>query len=204
MVQVAEGGLNEIGNMLIRLRELSMQAATDTISDVERGFINKEVQNLKSEIERISQTTKFNGIDLLKGEGEQIELQIGTGSSKEKDRLSIDVSQFGAGVHHLNLEDVDTSSKEVSQKNLDKLDFAIQKVSENRASLGALQNRLLSTNQNLMVAEENISAANSRIRDADVAYESAELTKRNILTQAGTATLAQANNSSMLALKLIG
>lgn len=204
LVQVAEGGLNEVGNMLIRMRELSIQSASDTIGDKERGFIDKEVQNLKQEIDRISKVTKFNGIDVLSGQGPELELQIGVGSSAEKDRLSFNVQDYDSSMEKLGIADVATNTKQDAQANFDKLDAAISKVSENRSTMGALQNRLQSTYNNLMVSDENLSAANSRIRDADIALESAELTKRNILTQSGTATLAQANNNSMLALKLVG
>ena len=204
LVQVAEGGLNEVGNMLIRMRELSIQAATDTIGDKERGFTDKETQSLKEEIDRISRTTKYNGVDLISGLGKDLDFQVGIGANPEVDRLHYKSSEFNTTLEALGLTDVSTATKEGAQNNLAMLDNAISKVSENRASFGAMQNRLTSTMSNLQVSDENISAANSRIRDADVAAESAELTKRNILSQAGTATLAQANQNSMLALKLIG
>jgi len=203
LVQVAEGGLNEVGNMLIRMRELSIQSATDTITDKERSFTDKEVQSLKAEIDRIAKTTKFNGVELISGTGPDLEFQVGTGPSAENDRLAFKANRYDSTLGALGMDSVSTATKADSQSNLEKLDMAISKVSENRADFGALQNRLQSTMNNLMVTDENISAANSRIRDADVAAESAELTKRNILTQAGVSTLAQANNSSMLALKLL-
>jgi len=203
LVQVAEGGLNEVGNMLIRMRELSIQAASDTIGDKERGFINKEVQSLKAEVDRIALTTKFNGAELLSGKGEKLDFQVGINNSPELDRLSFDAGRFESTGNTLGITSVSTESKEHAVSNLEHLDGAISKVNENRAEFGALQNRLQSTLSNLMISDENISAANSRIRDADVAAESAELTKRNILTQAGVSTLAQANSNSSLALKLI-
>ncbi|MBI3543973.1 MAG: flagellin FliC [Deltaproteobacteria bacterium] len=204
LVQVAEGGLNEVSSMLIRMRELSIQSASDTLSDTERSFTDKEVQQLKNEIGRISQNTKFNGTSLLSGEGPQLEFQVGTHGDPEKDRLHYDVASASSTVESLGINDVNTGSRESSQMNLQVLDEAISKVSGTRANFGAMQNRLQSTVNNLDVYNENISAANSRIRDADVASESAELTKRNILTQAATATLAQANQENVLALKLIG
>ncbi|MBI2607064.1 MAG: flagellin FliC [Deltaproteobacteria bacterium] len=203
LVQVAEGGLNEVGNMLIRMRELSIQAATDTLTDVERGFVDKEVQSLKAEVDRIAKTTKYNGVEVLSGSGQDLQFQIGVHSSAELDRLYFKPSEYDATLGRLGLDGISTVSREDSQSNLDKLDSAITVVSENRASFGALQNRLQSTMANLQVSHENLSAANSRIRDADIAAESAELTKRNILTQSGTATLAQANQNSTLALKLL-
>ena len=203
LVQVAEGGLNEVGNMLIRMRELSIQAASDTIGDLERGFTDKETQSIKEEIQRISQTTKYNGVELLSGSGKDLEFQVGIGAHPEHDRLRYKAGDYDSTVATLGVTDVSTATKESAQTNLSFIDRAISKVSENRASFGAMQNRLQSTMSNLQVSEENIAAANSRIRDADIAAETAELTKRNILSQAGTSTLSQANQNSMLALKLI-
>lgn len=202
-MQVAEGGLNEVSSMLIRMRELSIQSASDTLSDTERSFTDKEVQALKGEVQRISQNTRFNGNELLSGQGNKLEFQVGTGGHPERDRIMYDTATASATVESLGIGDVHTGSRESSQANLAKLDAAIQNVSGTRANFGAMQNRLQSTVNNLNVSEENISAANSRIRDADVALESAELTKRNILTQAATSTLAQANQNGMLALKLL-
>jgi len=203
LVQVAEGGLNEISNMLIRMRELSIQSASDTISDRERAFTDRETQNLKLEVDRIANTTRFNSVDLLNGTGENLEFQVGTGSNAERNRISYDPAMYNATSEALGITEVSTASKPGAQMNLDKLDEAISRVSSNRAGIGAMQNRLQSTFNNLQVSDENISAANSRIRDADVAMESAELTKRSILTQAGVSTLAQANQNGVLALKLI-
>jgi flagellin len=234
LIQTAEGGLNEVQNILIRLRELSMQSASDTVGDVERSFTNKEVQNLVSEVQRISQVTKFNGKALLDGgvavkdefikanggkppgEGQMLpttlELQVGTHNTPSEDRMVYDLASADATTQHLGLSSVDeqgvvktmsVATKADAQGNLGKLDEAIRMVNDNRAGFGALQNRLQSTINNLQVADENLSAANSRIRDVDVAAESAELTKRNILMNAGTSMLAQANSNNMLALKLI-
>lgn len=203
LVQVAEGGLNEISNILIRMRELSIQSASDTISDRERAFTDREVQALKLEVDRIANTTKFNDVDLLNGSGDKLEFQVGTGADATRNRIEYDPAAYNATVDSLGIEGVSTAKKVDSQENLMKLDEAIARVSSNRAGFGAMQNRLQSTFSNLQVSDENISAANSRIRDADVAMETAELTKRNILTQAGVATLAQANQNGVLALKLI-
>lgn len=204
LVQVAEGGLNEIGNILIRMRELSIQSASDTIGDAERQFTNKEVESLKAEISRIAESTRFNGMSLLNGQGENLEFQVGTGSNPERDRLMYDSRLLDAKASALGVDTITTATRQDSQSNLEKLDSAIMAVSANRAQLGAMQNRLSSTMNNLMVSSENLSAANSRIRDTDIAASTAELTKRNILTQAGVATLAQANQGSTLALRLIG
>ena len=203
LIQTAEGGLNEIQNILIRLRELSMQAATDTLGDVERGFTNKEVQNLVTEMQRIAEVTRFNGKDLLNGTGGVLEFQVGTHNNPEQDRMMYDTSSADATVAKLGLQGLSVSTKQDAQTNLSRLDDAIRIVNDNRANFGAIQNRLQSTIANLSIADENLSAANSRVRDVDVALESSELTKRNILMQAGTAMLAQANSNGMLALKLI-
>ncbi len=204
LVQVAEGGMSEIGNILTRFRELSIQAASDTIGDKERGFINKEVTQLRSEIDRISSSTEFNGHKLLAGQGENLEIQVGLNNSKEMDRFQFDTQKLNVSASALGIADVNTESKEAAQHNLEKIDGAIKMLSENRSEVGALQNRLGSTVSNLQIYEENLSAARSRIYDVDMASETAELTKTNILSQAGTAVLSQANNNSMSALKLLG
>ncbi len=203
MVQVAEGGLNEVGNILIRFRELSIQAASDTIGDTERGFVDKEVQQLKNEVDRISKTTEFNGRALLSGEGGIVEIQVGTHNNPEHDRFVYNTTETQTGLESLGLSDVSALTKESAQNNLDMIDKSISKLSENRAHLGALQNRLESSINNLKIYDENLSAARSRIYDADIASEVSELTKNNILANAGTSVLGQANANSQLALKLI-
>ena len=204
MVQVAEGGMNEVGNILTRFRELSIQGASDTIGDKERGFINKEVLQLRGEIDRISATTEFNGKKLLQGEGDKLEIQVGLNNSPEHDRFVFDTQKLNTTASALGVADVNTETKEASQMNLEKIDNAIKMLSENRAEVGALQNRLGSSINNIQTYEENLSSARSRIYDVDVASETAELTKSNILSQAGTAVLSQANNNAMGALKLLG
>lgn len=203
MIQTAEGGMNEIGNILIRFRELSIQAASDTIGDTERGFIDKEVQQLKTEIDRISNSTEFNGRKLLNGEGDVMEVQVGLNNRPEEDRFTYDIAKTNSTMDHLGIGDITVADKESAQSNLESVDQAISTLVENRAELGALQNRLVSTVNNLNIYDENLSAANSRIRDADLAYESAELTKNNILTSAGVSVLSQANQNNTLALKLV-
>lgn len=204
MVQTAEGGLNEIGNIVTRLRELGIQAASDTVGNVERGFLNKEVTQLKSEIDRIAGSTKWGTSGLLDGSTEAFDFQVGIFNSPEEDRISFDASQNVAKLDALGLSGIDYTTKEGAQEALTSLDVAQDNVNGMRANLGALQNRLTSTSDNLGVLEENMSAANSRIRDTDVAMASSEMTRNNILTQAGVSTLAQANQVNGLALKLIG
>ncbi len=204
MVQVAEGGLNEIGNIIVRLRELGIQASSDTIGDRERGFINMEVQQLKDEAERIASVTTWGTTKLLDGSSPTFDFQVGLFNDDFEDRISFPAGDNSAKLSDLGIEDVDYTQKEGAQVALQQLDDAQVRVNEMRSNLGALQNRLSSTVNNLLISEENLSAANSRIRDTDVAEASAELTKNNILLQAGTAALAQANQMNQAALNLIG
>ncbi len=204
MIQTAEGGMNEIGNILVRFRELSIQGASDTIGDNERAFIDKEVQQLRSEIDRISQSTEFNGQKLLAGESKQLEIQIGQGNKAEADRFSFDLADSDVSADRLGVSSLSVRDKASAQANLDVIDSAINSLSSSRANLGAMQNRLQSVVNNLGVYDENLSAARSRIFDIDMASETAEMAKNNILSQAGTSVLSQANQNPMLALKLIG
>ncbi len=204
LVQVAEGGLNEMSNMLIRLRELAVQASSDTVGDTERKFTDVEYQQLKSEIQRISEVTEFNGRDLLNGTGGIIDIQVGTHNDPFKDRISFNASAANASLESLGLTAENVASKESAQMSLSNVDNALTSINAMRANFGAMQNRLTSTTTNLAIADENLSAANSRVRDADVAAETAELTRNNILMQAGVSVLGQANNISQMALKLLG
>lgn len=204
MIQVAEGGLTEISNIMTRLRELSVQAASDTVGDVERGFTDKEYQNLVSEVTRIAESTEFNGRSLLNGEGEQLDWQVGTNNKEGIDRITFNPSEIEARADQLFVDGTNVLTKVDAQENLEKIDMAINKINEGRAGLGAMQNRLQSTMNNLSIKTENLSAANSRIRDTDVASESAKLARANILTAASSSVLAQANSSGNQALKLIG
>lgn len=203
MVQTAEGGLNEIGNIIVRLRELGIQASSDTVSDVERGFVDKEVQQLKSELQRISSVTTWGKTKLLDGSTPAFDFQVGIYNIDSEDRITFDASQNVATLDALNLAGVDYTTKQGAQEALSFLDAAQESVNGMRSNLGALQNRLLSTTQNLGVFEENMSAANSRIRDTDMAHASSELTRNTIMLQASTSALAQANTASNVALNLI-
>ena len=203
MVQTAEGGLNEVGNIIVRMRELGIQAASDTVSEAERGFVDKEVQQLKSELNRIASVTTWGKTKLLDGSTPQFDFQVGIFNSEGEDRISFDAKENVATLDSLNLAGLDYNSKEGAQNALVSLDAAQENVNGMRANLGALQNRLLSTVSNLGVTEENMSAANSRVRDTDLANASAELTRNNIMLQASTSALAQANQSAQAALTLI-
>lgn len=204
MIQVAEGGLNEVSNILVRLRELSVQAASDTIGDQERQFTDLEYQQLTKEIDRIAQSTQFNGTKLLTGEGDVKDFQIGTGNDSFADRISYSPKDTNASLSSLGLDGSKVTAKKDAQNNLAKIDDAINSVNGNRANLGALQNRLQSTISNLDVKVENLSASNSRIRDTDFAAATSELASQQIIQNASTAVLAQANTSQSGALRLIG
>ncbi len=203
LVQVTEGGLNEISNILIRLRESGVQAASDTIGDVERSFTDREFQSLKEELQRIAESTSFNGTPLLSGREENIDIQVGTRNTAN-DKLSYNTKFADARLQALGMQMEKVTDKLSAQESLSKIDTSITKVNEIRSTLGAMQNRLQSTVNSIAISDENLSAANSRIRDTDIAAESSELMKQNILQQAGTAVLSQANSSQQLALKLLG
>jgi flagellin len=204
LVQTAEGGLNEIGNIIVRMRELGIQAASDTVSDVERSFVNKEVEQLKEEMQRIALSTKWGKTALLDGSSPSFDFQVGVHNSETEDRITFNASENVATLDSLGMAGVDFTSKEGAQSALEVLDQGQENVNRQRANLGALQNRLVSTTTNLSVLEENMSAANSRIRDTDVAFSAAEQARNTVLLQANTSTLAQANQKDALALKLIG
>lgn len=204
MVQTAEGGLNEISNIITRMRELGIQASSDTIGDNERTFVDKEIQQLKNEIQRIASVTTWGTTKLLDGSTPIFDFQVGIYNNDFEDRISFDSSVNVATLDALGLSGLDYTSKQGAQTALEQLDAAQLNVNGMRSNLGALQNRLSSTVNNLMISEENMSAANSRIRDTDVAEASAELTRNSIMLQASTAALAQANQSNTLALSLIG
>ena len=171
MVQVAEGGLNEVSNIVTRLRELGIQASSDTVGEKERGFIDTEVQQLKSEMERIANTTSWNTTKLLDGSTPVFDFQVGLYSS-ENDRIQFDTSQNVATLEALGLTDVDFTTKEGARSSLALLDDSQSSINGMRSNIGALQNRLTSTVDTLAVTEENLAAANSRIRDTDVAQAS--------------------------------
>ena len=204
MVQVAEGGLNEVSNILVRLRELGVQAASDTVGDRERQFLDKEVQQLKLEMDRIAQTTKYGTTNLLDGTGGEFSFQIDINNDEFQDRISFDAGAQSVRLSELDMEGLDYSTKDGAREALEVIDTAQFTVNGHRATLGAIQNRLISTQENLGTAIENVSAANSRIRDTDIASATAELTQNQVLLNASTGILAQANVQPQAALRLIG
>jgi flagellin len=203
LVQVAEGSMNELSSILIRLRELAVQSASDTIGPVERQFLNVEYDQLVSEIDRIADSTEFNGTQLLAGVGSIMDFQVGIRNNPEIDRISFDSSKADANSAALGINLTSVADKASAQNSLSAIDNALMSVSAMRADFGALQNRLQTTVSNIANSVENMSAANSRIRDVDVAEETSEMTKNNVLLQAGTSVLAQANQSANVALSLL-
>lgn len=216
LVQTAEGGLNEAQNILSRMRELAIQAASDTIGNEERKLAEMEYQQIKQELDRISKVTEYNGTKLLDGSGGIFDIQVGVQNNPFNDRISFDSGKVNASIESLGLgetadEDGEVShagvsilSKEAARESLDRVDSALGAVAASRASLGAVQNRLQSTINNLQVAGENMSAANSRIVDADYAKEISENARLNILANAGISALAATNQRNSLVLKLLG
>ena len=233
LVQVADGGLNEVSNIMIRLRELSVQAASDTIGQRERKYLNQEYFQLKDEIDRIAISTEFNGTRLLTGNHEipeemvadhnypPLEIQVGKDYYVNADSLErknptniirIDLSKLNAftdGEGSLGLgstldpEGTRVDSKQRAQLSINQLDKAMQMVASYRADLGAIENRLEKTDKAIAIQVEALSAAKSRIKDVDFASETANMTQQNILQQAGAAVLAQANQQPQIALKLL-
>ena len=219
MVQVAEGSMNEMSNILTRMRELATQSASDTISNNEREYTNREYVQLVDEIDRISNTTEFNGIKLLGGEDangfDELSIHVGTGDGSEEntDRisLSLEAMKINAGdVLGLGKEDEigpqsagDDFSSENAAEKLSVIDDALKTVASSRATLGSKQSRLNSTINNLSVAIENASTSKSRIKDVDFASETANMTQNRILTQAGVSVLGQASQLPEMALSLL-
>ena len=204
LIQVAEGGLNELTNILIRLRELSIQSSSDTLSNKERSLSDIEFQQLTKELDRISSVTRFNGKNLLDGSGEKYEFQVGIKNDSFLDRIHFDSQRIDVTASSLDIDGLNVSKKENARDSLEKIDQAMSKIVEGRAELGAIHNRLTSASKNLEISIENQSEAKSRIMDTDYAVESSNNVRNNILVQTGTAVLAQTNLASQSALKLIG
>ena len=198
VVQTAESSVAEINNNLNRARELAIQASTGTLSDADRTIIDEEFQALDDEINRIATQTEFNGISLLDGTGD-IDIQVGLDQGEQITINAIDVQSATLGIAAL-----DVSTQAGAQAALDSLDTAINSVNSERGSLGSIQNRLSSAFNSILATREGLSQAESRIRDVDVAAESADLTRNSILQQAATSILSQANTQPQLALSLLG
>jgi len=201
LIQTAEGSMDEVSNILLRMKELAEQSLNGTLSDTDRGYLNAEYSALTSEIGRISDGVDFNSVKLLDGSGGTVAIQVGIGNAASDSvavDLSADLDASGLGLSAM----VDTASN--ASLAMDEIDDAISTVVSARGEFGAVQNRLESSIRNINMMAENLSAANSRIRDVDVAYETSNMTSYQILQQAGVAMLAQANMTTGLAMNLLG
>lgn len=204
VVQIADGAMDEISNILIRMRELTMQSVTGTVTNDQRGHLDAEFQTLMEEITRIGEGVDFNGISLLDGSAGILDLHVGIGDSASSS-IDLDLSDsFTAGGLALTTLNIATLPGPSAQPVMPVLDQAMQTLNEGRARLGAMQNRLESTIRVNLNYQENLSAANSRIRDVDVARETSELTSAQILQQVAVSMLSQANTAPNIALRLLG
>jgi len=199
LVQTGEGALDEVSSILLRMKELAEQSLNGTLSDTDRGYLDSEYTALSSEIDRIAASTEFNGVSLLGGSLDvDIQVGIGTNSSDSVNvAVSTNMNASGIGISTA----IDTSAHATSA--MDEIDDAIATVTSTRSSFGAIQNRLESSIRAIDMTAENLSAANSRIRDVDIAKETSRMTSYQILQQAGVSMLAQANMSTGLAMALM-
>ncbi len=203
LVQTAEGGLNETSNILVRLRELTIQAASDTVGDKERGFLDKEYQQLMKEVDRISDSTAFNGTNLLNGEGKgSMDFQVGSFAG-EQNKITFDSSETNSSSENIGVGGTTIGSKDDALSSIASVDSAIEKVSSQRSNLGAIQSRLQSTIKNLETQTINQDSARSVIQDVDVADASAKLASNQVVKNAAISTLSQANGIPNSALRLI-
>ena len=200
-VQTAEGALAEVHDMLQRMNELAIKASNDTMTSVDRGYIDAEVQQLKTEIDRVRSTTTFNEMNLLTGEFTGKNLQVGAEAGQF---IEISIGNMDCDTLGLSATSVAGSTNGNAQTAIDDIKAALQEVSTQRSSLGAVQNRLEHTIKNLDNVVENTTSAESAIRDTDMASEMVKYSNNNILAQAGTSMLAQANQSNQNVLSLLG
>jgi flagellin len=201
LVQVSEGSLNEINSILIRLRELGVQASSDNIGDTEREFLDTEAKQLIEESNRIAKTTRFGNKKLLDGNGEELEFHVGPFGDEDniiKYNMKADATNSALGI-----DGISVATKGDARSTLQTVDDALVKIGKMRADFGAVQSRLGITVSNLDIQYENLSAANSRIRDTDVAFESAEVASSSILQNAAVSVMAQANQQPASALRLL-
>lgn len=202
LLQTADSALFEVNNIVIRMKELAVSASSDTNGDYERGLLNEEYQALKEELYRISETTMFNGRPLLNGQGGAIEIQVGPNNEDMLDRIAVGLD-FEVNPDSMNLAGLEISDREGAREALDPIGDALRTIASTRGKIGAGESRLSTTLRSLTQYEENTAAAFSQIRDADIAHETAEFAKLNILNQAGIAILSQANAAPNAVLKLL-
>ena len=203
MVQTAEGATAEVSNIVKRMRELAVQSASETLASTERQYIQDEYQELAAEVDRISSVTEFNGVALTDGSDTQLNIQVGAQSSSAN-RITITMGDLRSTVLGIDTGSIDLSSATGAQTAIDTFDTALDAVNGYRSDYGSSQNRMDSALTNLETYAESLAAAESQIRDADFAFETAEMAKYQIMQQAGTSILAQANLINQGAVNLIG
>ncbi len=202
VIQTAEGATDEVSDILVRMRELAVQSSSETLNDDERAYIQDEFEQLSDEIERIAQATTFNGLALADGTNSTLDVQVGINNSAD-DRIAIVLGDLTASALGVDTGSVDLSSVTGAQAAIDVFDTALDSVNSIRSDYGAVQNRLDSALSNMETYVENLESAESQIRDADFAYETAELARNQILQQAGVSVLAQAKNMNQGVLNLL-
>jgi flagellin len=203
MVQTAEGGLNEVTNILSRMRELSVEASSGVLQATERAYLATEFTALQGEIERIADGTEFNGFNLSDGSTATVDVQVGIFNVAAEDRITVTLQDAQTATLGVDTASIDLGAAANAQAAITAIDTALDSVNDSRADYGAIQNRLTSALRNLENYTENLVEAESRIRDVDFAAETAEMTRNQILQQAGVAVLSQANSSPQVALSLL-
>ena len=202
LIQATEGGLNVVSNILVRLRELSIQAASDTSGEQEKAFLNNEYQQLLGEIDRVSKSTTFNKVKILNGDGRVLSFQVGTQSSRSN-QINFDSSRANISIDNLGISSSRIHEKDDALDAIEDIDKAINNLSEQRSHLGSVQSRLTSTISNLESQVLSQSEARSVIEDADIAEEVSSLTSNNIIKNAGISALVHSNELHAAPLKLI-
>ncbi len=203
IIQTAEGSTNEVANIVKRMRELAVQASSETLASTERAYVQSEYLSLESEVERISQVTEFNGIALANGTNSVLNAQVGVMDSSN-DRIAITLGDLRVTTLGIDSGSIDMSTAAGAQAAITTLDTALDTLNGYRSDYGATQNRLDSALTNMETYAENLASAQSQIRDADFAWETAQLSKHQVMSQAGTSILAQANQVTQGAISLLG
>jgi len=203
LVQTAEGALNETGDILSRMRELAVESSSEVLQATERAYLQTEFAALQSEIERIADSTEFNGLNLSDGTTTSVDVQVGIFDSGN-DRITVNLQDSQTAVLGVNTAAITLTDASTSQLAITAIDTAIDTVNNSRSTYGAIQNRLSSAMRNLENYTENLTEAESRIRDVDFAAETANMTRNQIFSQAGISVLSQANSSPQAALSLLG
>ena len=202
IIQTAEGASNEVVDILQRMRELAVQSSSETLQDVERTYIQDEYNQLRSEISRIASVTEFNGINLSNNDNASLDVQVGI-ENDTSSQITIQLGDLRVSALGLDTGTIELNTSASAQSAIDFIDSALDSVNQYRSTLGSVQNRIDSALNSAQVYNENLSGAESNIRDADYATETAELTKFQIMQQAGVAALAQAKNMNQAVVSLL-